>query len=204
MFKHHPQHLLVNNLLKNNKIGNLRYFESKFTYPQPKGNNIRLNKKLGGGIFYDSIGYPILASKMFIKNEIKSLNCEKKINSKFNVEDFVLIHIRFNNNIHASLSAGFGMYYQSKYTLFGTKGTIEVQRAFSVEEKQRTILVLENINGRKEFIVPAVNQFTLMIDNYCKKIKNNEYHSKKEIVNYQKIIDASILSATKNKKIILN
>ena len=43
-----------------------------------------------------------------------------------------------------------------------------------------------------------------MIDSYCEKIKNNEYHNKNEIINYQKIIDASILSATKNKKIILN
>lgn len=201
MFKYHPQHILVKELLKKNEIGNLRYFDSKFTYPQPKGKNIRLDNTLGGGIFYDSIGYPISASRMFIKHDIKSLNCVKRLNSKFHVEDFVLIHMEFDRNIHASLCAGFGMCYQSKYSLLGTKGMIEVKKAFSVNEKEKTILVLENNKKRKEFYVPPVNQFTLMIDNFCEKIFNKNYYKKNEMIDYQKILDASILSASKNKKI---
>ena len=56
MFKYHPQHLEVKKLLNKNSIGEINFFESKFFYPRPKKNNIRLNLNLKGGILFDSIG----------------------------------------------------------------------------------------------------------------------------------------------------
>ncbi len=89
----------------------------------------------------------------------------------------------------------------SKYSLLGTKGMIEVKKAFSVNEKEKTIIVLENNKTSKEFYVPSANQFTLMIDNFCEKILNKNYYKKNEMIKYQKILDASIVSSSKNKKI---
>ena len=46
------------------------------------------------------------------------------LNSQFGVDDFVKLHIVFENNIYADLIAGFGMQYKSTYSMLCEKGIL--------------------------------------------------------------------------------
>ena len=50
MFRFHPQHQKVKDLINNNKIGDLVSFNGTFGFPAFPEGDIRYNKKLGGWV----------------------------------------------------------------------------------------------------------------------------------------------------------
>ena len=173
MFKYHPQHLMVQKLLDKKIIEEISLFESKFFYPRPDKENIRLKKNLKGGILYDSIGYPINAFCLFFDtNKIKS-NYNIIYDKKTKVEKLVNIHIS-NNNVLANLSAGFDYNYHAYYKIYGTKGEIKLNKCFSIDENHKNTIIIKNNKKIKKIQINSYNQFSLMINNYLNIIEKNK------------------------------
>ena len=54
MFRYHPQHKKVIEIIRNNILGDLLTFKGDFGFPFPDKENIRLKKELGGGVLNDA------------------------------------------------------------------------------------------------------------------------------------------------------
>jgi hypothetical protein len=70
-----------------------------------------------------------------------------------------------------------GCDYDAKYKITGDLGEIEVLRAFSVNESQKTMIVMRTLGGVEEISVEPENQFAKFI-NGCLSVlemgNNNE------------------------------
>ena len=141
MFKFHPQHLTIKNLLDRKLIGEINYFESKFFYPRPENKNIRLKKNLKGGVLYDSIGYPINAFNLFFETKSIKSNYFVIKDKKTKVEKLVNIQLS-NGKVIANLSSGFDNNYESIYKIYGNKGTIQLNRCFSIGENFKNTVII--------------------------------------------------------------
>ena len=202
MYKHHRQHEIVQKVIDNNQIGKMKIFNSQFTYPYPNSGNIRLKSSLKGGVFFDSIIYPLSAALLFINSKPKSIYCTFGYDKKNKVDNFVQIQIKFNNNVFTNIVAGFGIYYKSFYQILFDKGEIVAERAFSVNENFSPIIKIEKNDKIKKIKVPADNQFKNMIDNYCNMIlkeKTNYNKYVNQILYFYKIFDLAYKSSKKNK-----
>ena len=74
-FKYHDQYSFTRNIIKNKIIGDVKNISGVCSYPLPKPKNIRLNADIGGGVFYDSIGYPVSAVQLILGKNPKSIYC---------------------------------------------------------------------------------------------------------------------------------
>jgi len=202
MFKYHPQHKKFLEIIRKKPFGQIKYFFSQFTYPKPPSGDIRLDPDLNGGVFYDSIGYPLAASIMILNKKPIHLFATLSKDKKHGVDDFVKIHLEYENNIYADLIAGYGLQYKAVYSVLSDKGMACVDRAFSVNDNMETRITLDNDNGKSIKLIKPVDQFKLMIDNFCNDININKigYH-KNSILIQQNIIDSALLSVKTNSLI---
>ena len=201
-FKYHNQHEIVKNYVDNGSIGEIKNFFGQFTYPHPGPKDIRLNPELCGGVFFDSAGYPVAASRLFINSKPVFIFCKKHINEKYLVDDYVSLQIQYGKDIHAIGITGFGLHYNSTYSITGTRGRISVLRAYAVPDNMETNITIETNEGIDRIKVPPQNQFLSMIDSFCTQIideRSSIFNSDNELLMHHSIMDAAFKSSIKNK-----
>ena len=210
MFRFHPQHQKVQELIKNNKIGDLDSFYGSFGFPSFPEGDIRYNKELGGGFLNDSGCYPISASRMIFDQEPLSVFYHSFIDPKTDVDVKGTSILTYENNKTASINYANGNYYQAKYEIWGSKGIISLDRAYSVPSDFITKINLQyNIEnsweGRKNEIIKVehADHFLKMIDAFCMEINGNSelsFNFEKELLNQAKVMEAHRLSNLSRKE----
>jgi dTDP-3,4-didehydro-2,6-dideoxy-alpha-D-glucose 3-reductase len=214
MFRFHPQHQKVKELINNNKIGKLDSFNGSFGFPSFPEGDIRYNKELGGGFLNDSGCYPICASRMIFDEEPVSIFYQSHNDPKSGVDVKGTSILTYENNKTANLTYVNGNYYQAKYDVWGSEGIISLDRAYSVPSNFITKINLQyNIEntweGRKNEIIeiPPADHFLKMIDIFCMEIigkKKSSFNFEEELVNQAKVMEAHRLSNSTNKQVWLS
>ena len=214
MFRFHPQHQKVKELINNNKIGKLDSFNASFGFPSFPEQDIRYNKELGGGFLNDSGCYPICASRMIFDEEPISVFSQSNHDSKSGVDVKGISILKYKNNKTANLTYVNGNYYQAKYEVWGSEGIISLDRAYSVPSNFITKINLqysiENTwEGRKNEIIeiPPMDQFLKIIDIFCMEIigkKKSPINFEEELLNQAKVMEAHRLSNSTHKEVWLS
>ena len=203
VFKFHPQHKKILDIIAKNKIGTIHSFSAKYGFNVLFSNkNFRFNKKLGGGSLNDVGCYLVSACSYIFKDIPTSVCCNLEINKKFNVDIRGSILLTFSKNRMALVSFSYDDYFQSTYDLWGTKGLIKTERAFSISKNMKTNIYLNQNDKIKKIIIPPANQFELAIEDFCSRIKDNSNTNfGKEVLNQALIMDAVRKSSVKNSVI---
>lgn len=213
MFRFHSQHKIVKQMIKENKIGKIKFFQSNFGFPSFPLTDIRFTDKIGGGFLNDSGCYPISACRMIFDQEPISVFFSK-INNSQNVDVMGVSTLNFENNKFGICSYGNDVYYQSKYEIWGTNGILSLDRAFSVPSNFSTSInfqydLKKTWEDRKsEYIsVPPEDHFKKLIDSFCLEIfKNNasKINFEEELLKQAKVMHGLRLSSEKNSVIFIN
>ena len=214
MFRFHPQHQKVQELINNKKIGNIDSFNGSFGFPSFPEGDIRYNKELGGGFLNDSGCYPICASRMIFDEEPLSVFYHNSIDSKTGVDIKGTSILTYKNNKTANITYANGNYYQAKYEVWGSKGVISLDRAYSVPSDFTTKINLQynienTLEGRKNEIIKVkpTDHFLKMIDTFCMEIagkKKSPFNFEDELLNQAKVMTAHRLSNSNHKEIWLS
>ena len=214
MFKFHPQHQKVKDLIHENKIGELVSFNGSFGFPAFPAGDIRYNGELGGGFLNDSGCYPICASRMIFNEEPISVGCKLQYNhADVSVDVKGTSFLEYQNNKNASITFGNGNYYQAKYEVWGTDGVISLDRAYSVPPDFTTRVNLQhNIENNWEsrqndtFEIKPKDHFLEMLDTFCMEItgtKNASFNFEEELLNQAKVMEAHRRSSDTGKRVHL-
>lgn len=203
VFKFHPQHKKILDIITKNKIGTVHSFSAKYGFNSLFSNkNFRFNKKLGGGALNDIGCYLISACSHVFKDLPTSVFCNLEINKKFNIDYRGSILLTFSKNRTALVSFSYNDYFQSTYDIWGTRGLIRTERAFNVSKNMKTSIYLNQNDKIKKILISPANQFQLAIEDFCSKIKHNSNNNfEKEILNQALIMDAVRRSSSKNSVI---
>ena len=213
MFRFHSQHRIVKEMINDNKIGNLKFFQSNFGFPSFPLTDIRFSDKVGGGFLNDSGCYPISACRMIFEEEPISVFFSK-IDETDNIDVMGVSTLVFQNNKFGICSYGNDAYYQSKYEIWGTNGVLSLDRAFSVPPDFSPTINLQydvekTWEGRKidVFSVPPEDHFKNLIDTFCAEIQKkhlSKIYFEEELLKQAKIMEALRLSSQKNCMIFIN
>lgn len=205
MFRFHPSHEKVKELIKSKIKKNFTFF-SRYGFPFIPRNNIRFNKKLGGGIFNDAGCYPICASRMLFGKEPISVLANFSIDKKSGIDIKATICLKFSNNEIANMEIGYDLEYENFYDVWGEKGTLRLTRAYNIPSYMRPIIKFRRKLNEREINLKSYNHFELMIDafcNYCKKNSSINFDVEKDILMQAKIMDAARRSNRLKKNIVI-
>jgi len=214
MFKFHPQHQKVKELINEDKIGKLISFNGNFGFPAFPREDIRYDRELGGGFLNDSGCYPICASRMIFGEEPLGVSCKLSIDSETGVDTSGTSYMIFENDKTASITYGNGNYYQAKYEIWGSDGSISLDRAYSVPPDFKTNVNLmyntkPSWDGRKEenFKIDSANHFLEMINTLCLDISGESkslINFEADLENQAKIMEAHRISSNEKRFVSLD
>ena len=203
MFRFHPQHQKVKELIKEGKIGEIKSFNGVFGFPAfPKGD-IRYDS----GFLKDSGCYPISASRMIFDEEPLGVSCIQKKIPESSVDVGGSAILFYENGKTATITYSNGSYYQAKYEVWGTDGVISLDRAYSVPPDFTTKVTLHyntenNWDGRRTetFEIKPKDHFLEMLDAFCMEIigtKKAPFNFEQELLNQAKVMFAASSSEDK-------
>jgi len=214
MFRFHPQHQKVRELIDNNSIGELFSFNGIFTFPTLPDGDIRYNSKIGGGFLYDSACYPICASRMIFEHEPIGVSCTMLQDPKTGVDIKGASHMTYNDEKMASITYCNGSFYQAKYQVLGTKGIISLKRAYSVPADFKTNVDIQYTHKNdwastenKTFEINPENHFSIMINTFCQEItgdKRAPFNFEEDMKNQARVIEAHNISSKEKRFVSLD
>ncbi|MEK7090699.1 MAG: Gfo/Idh/MocA family oxidoreductase [Patescibacteria group bacterium] len=204
----HPQHQKVRSLIQDGAIGAPFIFQGYFGFPLTDKDNFRFSQELGGGALNDAGAYTIFMARKIMGSEPTSVTAalfydEEKVDIKG------VAILEFPNKMAAHLSFSFDAIYQNNYSVWGSKGLIKIERAYSIPPDMKPVIKLITNQNLSETITeidaPAANHFELIFKDFCDTILNkkagkiNKIYS--NIMNQSKAMEAIRISAKEGRKV---
>lgn len=204
MFRYHPQQLKVREFIKEGILGELLKFYGCLGFTMPEDSDIAMQKKFAGGALNSCMVYPISASRMVFEEEPLSVFCKLKIDSRREVDTGAGIFLEYSGGRTALASAFFGSYFQSTYSVLGTKAHIRMGRAYAVPADRGTKIFLDSDDTIKEISFPPVDHFQLMLAAFSKEVsiigkKEEDFES--ELLAQARILDAARVSHAEKRPV---
>lgn len=197
MFWYHPQHTRVKELIAEGVLGELLRFDGCFGYPMPERESNRMKRELGGGSFYDAMPYPVYASRMIFGEEPESVFCNLDRDPESGVDVRADILLRYPAGKSAFASSIFGCYFQSTYSILGSKAQVRMGRAYAVPRDMGTRIFLDADDITQEIRVEPADHFGLMLDDFCEEVLKGVAGAKRyeeDLLAQARVLEAARLS----------
>lgn len=136
MYRHHPQTLKVQELVKNGSLGDLKLTHGSFSFMLNHEGDVRLDPAMGGGSIWDVGCYPISYARTVIgANPLEVFGWQ--VTGPTGIDETFVGQIRFANNIHAQFDCSFVLPFHTFMEIVGSEGTLNIPRPFKpgVDEK---------------------------------------------------------------------
>ena len=188
MFVYHSQYDFVKQKISDGEIGEIKLLRSSFGFPLfSQDNNIRYKDDLGGGALLDAGAYTLMAAQFILgKNQNPIASSLEKCGQDVDFQGSVML--KNPDGIVSQLAFGFDNYYQNNIELWGNKGKMVIDRAFTAGPGFGPKVIIEKQNDRKEYILPADNHFQKILKAFSDSVSSGKYDSQ-----YEQILNQSYL-----------
>jgi predicted dehydrogenase len=159
MFQYHSQHHVVFDLLHSGEIGEIRQFSSKFGFPPLGAGNFRYDDQVGGGALMDAAGYALRAVHFVLGDRFVVRSATMKFDEKAGTSLFGSAFMTDGSGVGASLSFGFDNFYQCSYEIWGSKGKITAERAFTPRFDFKPRIIVEKQDATRVIEADPDNHF---------------------------------------------
>ncbi len=128
MFRFHEKTRLVQSLVKDSLIGDIRHVSSGFSFVFGRDEDHRLVKEMGGGSFWDVGCYPINMVGMLMQDSPVSISAVKT--EKFGVDFSLTALLQYASGAICTVSGGFDAQSAQVTVINGTKGSLLLRDSF--------------------------------------------------------------------------
>lgn len=190
-FQYHSQLNFVREKIQSGTIGEIKCLKSSFAFPPfSDSNNIRYNKELGGGALLDAGTYTLKCARLFLGDELHVRGAVLYPLSNNDVELLGGALLDNNSGTIAQIAFGFNHYYQCNYEVWGTKGKITADRAFTAGPTLSPSIHVEVGGNFKTFNLPLDNQFINILQVFRDAVLKGEFESfYQDLLMQAKLID---------------
>ncbi|MFP4472184.1 MAG: Gfo/Idh/MocA family protein [Bacteroidales bacterium] len=159
MFQYHSQHDFVFELLDRKEIGDVRVFRAGFGFPPLPEGNFRYDDQTGGGALLDAAGYTVRAVHFVLGDNFRVKAANLHTDARTGTNTMGSAFLDNGKNISAQIAFGFDHFYQCNYEIWGSKGRIYVDRAFTPKPDYSPLIVVEKQGERHEYHMKPDNHF---------------------------------------------
>lgn len=207
MFRFHPSHKKVLELIHNGVLGNIFSFYGMYGFQAVSKDDIRYQKNLGGGILNDAACYPICASRIIFGREPIGTTCNLQIDSDTTIDERALLTLKYGNDKFAQMAVGYGLFYQSMYRIWGSEGSLNLSRSYNIPQDMPASLTIHSSKENNEITIEPTNHFSLMMDGYSKEILGMEsagFDFEGDLLAQAKVMQAARMSNLENRFVELS
>lgn len=158
MFTDHSQLKVIDSLLAEGKIGDLRLIRVAFGFPRRAADDFRYNKDLGGGALLDCGGYTLKVASHLLGEGLECKYAKLEIEPDTGV-DLYGNAILENQRGVAQISFGMDNAYKCELEIWGQNGFIKSPRIFTPGPDFEVVLEVEIKGERQTISLPAEDQF---------------------------------------------
>ena len=167
MYRFHPQHAKVKQILAAGGIGELQIINSSFTFPITDEANIRLSKALAGGALMDVGCYCVNLMRFMTGEEPERVTAAARIGERTGVDETLVGTLAFLSGVIGHFDCGLRAHGQHSYTLKGSEGMITVPQSFVIDKAADGIVRHWQGDSFSEHVLPAVDQYRLMVEDFA-------------------------------------
>lgn len=148
MYRHHPQTILVKQMVDRGDIGDIQLIRGAFCYTNTREGDPRFILELGGGSLWDVGCYPINYARYIIGKEPVEV-FGHQITGSTGVDLLYAGQLIFPGNIYSQFECSFITPFKVEVEITGDKGRIIISEPF--KPGIRTRLIIEH-NGIKQIL----------------------------------------------------
>ena len=153
------------------QLGSLKTFSADFTYRMASPDDVRLQRRLGGGSVYE-LGISCIATARMVLGfepaQVMAMTARTSRRYGGDVDEGTIALIRFPDERLAHFHSSFGEEPASTFTVFGEEGWLRVIPGFVPDVE--THMVVSRQGRREEFTFPPTDQFAADIEYFSECI----------------------------------
>lgn len=195
MFVHHHRHQAVRELLADGAIGELRAFQAAFTIPPLPDGDIRYDPDLGGGALSDVGVYPLRAALHFLGRELDAVGARLVRGAGRAVETSGAALLSTPGGVTAQITFGMEHAYRSSYELWGSEGSITVDRAFTPPADHVPVIGLQRDGKAEEIRLEPHDQVAATVAAFAAAVRAGTPPDTADTLRQAELLDALRRSA---------
>ncbi|WP_307791366.1 Gfo/Idh/MocA family protein [Streptomyces actuosus] len=169
-FLHHGQHDAVRALVEAGAIGEPRHLNAEFAFPPLPVGDIRHTRALGGGALFDAGVYTLRAATAYLGPEVTVHGAVLRVDPDTGVDMAGAALVADQDGRTGQLTFGFDRSYRCACTLWGSEGSITLDRAFTAPPTLRPVLRLVRQDHVEERTLPAGHQFAALVALFARTV----------------------------------
>lgn len=171
MYRHHPQTMLVKEMVESGQIGDLKLILGTFSFYLNREDDIRLDPDMGGGSIWDVGCYPISYVRYIVGEEPEEVfgwqeSSDRGIDLTFSGQ------MRFSNGVIAQFDSSFRCPLRTHLEIVGSEGTIYIANPFKPDYGE--VIILQHDQQAKEIDVPGYELYLGEIEDMADAIIENK------------------------------
>lgn len=179
MFMYHDQIQIIKEMMKTEKIGQVRLIRANFGFPKRAADDFRYNAALGGGALLDCGGYTIrLASELL--GETAYIADASLFKESYEVDLYGAVTLKNEKGSVAQVSFGMDNAYVCDLNIWGSEGILEAKRVFTAPpEFDAKVSIIKNGKETEsaevsdDHFMKSLKHFSDCIDSF--ELRNAEY-----------------------------
>jgi predicted dehydrogenase len=136
MYRHHPQTLRVQELVKSGSLGTIKLIRGSFSFVLSDRGDIRLDPVKGGGSIWDLGCYPISYTRTVLgANPLEVFGWQ--VISQSGVDETFVGQMRFANDVMAQFDSSLATPLHAFMEIVGSEGTLNIPKPYKpgIDEK---------------------------------------------------------------------
>ncbi|MEU6085094.1 Gfo/Idh/MocA family oxidoreductase [Streptomyces sp. NPDC047108] len=168
-FLHHGQHEAVRALIDEGAIGEPRHLGAEFGFPPLPPEDIRNDAALGGGALLDAGVYTLRAASLYLGPTVTVHGAVLRHDPGTGVDVAGAALVGDAEGRTGQLAFGFDRSYRCACTIWGSEGSITLDRAFTAPPTLRPVLRLQRQDHLEERTLPPGHQFAALVASFARR-----------------------------------
>jgi predicted dehydrogenase len=139
MYRHHPQTLKVQELVKDGSLGAVKLIRGSFSFVLAREGDVRLDPSMGGGSIWDVGCYPISYARSVLGEEPLEV-FGWQVTGPTGIDETFVGQMRFPQEILMQFDSSFVIPFHSFMEIIGSEGTLNIPKPFKPETDERIYL----------------------------------------------------------------
>lgn len=189
MFIFHKQIDIIDDIIKNKILGDIRLFRLAFGFPKRDKNDFRYDKALGGGALLDAGGYVLKYASYLLGKSVVLKYADLNYIADIDVDIYGSGVFRNDKKITAQVSFGMDNNYKCELEIWGSNGYLTAPRIFTAPSDFNTKLIINKGNKEEIRLLSADDSFYNSLEYFSQCVKDDKLRNK----NYDSIIQQANL-----------
>ena len=129
MYRHHPQTLKVQEIVKSGSLGYLKLMRGSFSYVLNREGDVRLDPAMGGGSIWDVGCYPISYARTVVGESPREV-FGWQVTGPTGIDETFVGQMQFAGNVLAQFDSSFVIPFHWFMEIIGSEGTLNIPNPF--------------------------------------------------------------------------